>query len=52
MKQFIVLIATVILGLFLFDLIAGPGDDSVYSSVRSLWINEIGQRTVRDANGP
>ena len=48
MKQLIVLIATITLGLFLFDLIAGRDDSSVYSTVRSVWVKEIGQRTMRE----
>ena len=52
MKQLIVLIATVMLGLFLFGLIAGRDDASIYSSVRKVWVNEIGQRTMREAGEP
>lgn len=46
MKQLIVLISMVLLGLYLFGLIAGPQDGSVYSSVRQLWQQEIQQRTM------
>ncbi len=48
MKQLIVLIATIMLGLFLFGLIAGHDDASIYSAVRQVWVNEIGQRTVKE----
>lgn len=49
MKELIVLLASVILGVFLFGLIAGSGEGSVYSSVKSVWDAEIQMRTVRDA---
>jgi len=36
MKQFIVLMAMIALGLFLYACIAGP-DDSILSSLKALW---------------
>lgn len=37
MKQFIVLTAMIALGLFLFQLILGPGDNSVLGIVKRLF---------------
>ena len=45
MKQLIVLVASVLLGIALFGMIAGP-DDSVYSAVGGLWDKEVTLRTV------
>ena len=36
MKQFIVLMAMIALGLYLYAIIAGP-DDSIMASLRGLW---------------
>ncbi len=52
MKQLIVLLATVVLGLFLFQLIAGKDEGSIYSSVKKVWLAEIGQRTMREVESP
>lgn len=46
LKQLIVLIASLILGIALFNLIAGPGDDSIYSSVRKVWQTEVEIKTL------
>jgi len=40
MKQFIVLMSMIALGLFLYNYIAGP-EDSVMSSLKLLWRHEI-----------
>jgi len=40
MKQFIVLMAMIALGLFLYASIAGPGD-SVLTSLKALWRYEL-----------
>ena len=40
MKQFIVLMAMIALGLFLYAAIAGP-DDSILSSLKQLWRHEL-----------
>jgi hypothetical protein len=45
MKQFIVLIAMVALGLAIYGMIAGPGEHSMLSSVKGLWTDEIDLRT-------
>jgi hypothetical protein len=41
MKQFIILAAMIILGLAIFDMIAGPDEDSILSTVRTQWEQEI-----------
>ena len=48
MKQIIVMAATVLLGIYIFHLVAGPEDSSIYSGVRRLWQKEINVRTVQD----
>ncbi|MDR2770545.1 MAG: hypothetical protein LBB57_00745 [Clostridiales Family XIII bacterium] len=45
MKQFIVLIATVALGLAIYGMIAGPGEHSMLSAVKGVWTDEIDLRT-------
>ncbi|MCL1894986.1 MAG: hypothetical protein FWG03_00410 [Clostridiales bacterium] len=40
MKQFIILMSMVALGLFLYVCIAGP-EDSVLAALKSLWRHEI-----------
>ena len=45
MKQILVMLATVILGLFLFNLICGDQPGSVMSAVKTVWDNEIEART-------
>ncbi|MDR2156322.1 MAG: hypothetical protein LBO81_00870 [Clostridiales Family XIII bacterium] len=44
MKQYIVLIATVALGAFIFRLIMGPGEDSVLSMLERVFGAEIERR--------
>ena len=48
MKQLIVLVAMILLGVILFGLIAGPEDSSTYSVVRGLWESEMEARTMSD----
>jgi len=48
MKQLIVLLASVLLGIFIFNLIAGPGKSSIYSSVGRLWQQEIKTKSIED----
>lgn len=45
MKQFIVLCSTIILGIAIFNMIAGPGDDTVMSTVSEVWQQGIEVRT-------
>jgi len=40
MKQFIVLMAMIALGLFLYAVIAGP-EDSILSSLKMIWRHEL-----------
>ncbi|MBQ8589571.1 MAG: hypothetical protein IJ486_03860 [Firmicutes bacterium] len=46
MKQLIVMTATIMLGICLFRLIAGPAEESILSSVGQLWQQEIEMRTA------
>ncbi|MCR4804173.1 MAG: hypothetical protein K5981_00770 [Clostridia bacterium] len=48
MKELIILIASLLLGLVLFTLIAGPDDGSIYSAVKGVWNTEIQVRTQQD----
>jgi hypothetical protein len=45
MKQFIVLIAMLALGLAIYGMIAGPGEHSMLSAVKGMWVEEIDLRT-------
>jgi hypothetical protein len=45
MKQFIVLMAMTLLGIFIYGAIAGPGEDSMLASVKNAWSQEIDMRT-------
>jgi hypothetical protein len=45
MKQFIVLIAMIGLGLVIYGAIAGPDEHSVMSTVKTIWAGEIELRT-------
>ena len=50
MKQLIVLMASIILGLQIASLVAGP-ENSISSSLKELWTEEIELRTItREAN--
>ena len=46
MKQFIVLMATIALGLFLYACIAGP-ENSVTESLSRLWQHDLAQHPYR-----
>ncbi len=48
MKQLIVMVASILLGIFLFRMIAGPEENSLYSNVKQLWQKELQIRTVQD----
>lgn len=45
MKQVIVLMASIALGLFIFTQIMGP--NGLYSSVQSVWVNEKSIRNMQ-----
>jgi len=45
MKQFIVLCSTIILGMAIYNMIMGPGDGSVMSTVSEVWQQGIQVRT-------
>lgn len=46
MKQFIVLLAMILLGVALYGLIAGSQEGSLLSTLRSVWSNELVLRTT------
>jgi len=48
MKQLIVLCASILLGLYIADMIIGSDESSIISSVKKLWITEIRIRTEED----
>lgn len=41
MKQIIVLCASIMLGIFLYSMIAGPDADSVLNTAKGVWEREI-----------
>jgi hypothetical protein len=45
MKQFIVLIAMLALGLAIYGMIAGPSEHSMLATVKGIWAEEIDLRT-------
>lgn len=45
MKQFIVLCSTIVLGIAIYNMIMGPGNDSVISTVSQIWEQGIQVRT-------
>ncbi len=45
MKQYIVLISMIILGIYIFNILAGNGEDSVYSSLQGAWQQGVVIRT-------
>lgn len=49
MKQMIVLISTIVLGVFIYQLVAGPGDDSIMSGLSALWQSGLDQRSLYGA---
>ncbi|MDR3242907.1 MAG: hypothetical protein LBT34_03140 [Clostridiales Family XIII bacterium] len=44
MKQFLVLCSMILLGVFIYSLIAGPGD-SILSLAKGVWASEVEMRT-------
>ena len=51
MKQLIVMVAAIMLGLQLFIMIAGDQDNSVFSTMREVWIQEIDARNMDEFPG-
>lgn len=45
MKQYIILCSTILLGIAIYQLIMGPGEDSVMHTVKDLWTGAIEVRT-------
>lgn len=51
MKQVIVLFASVLLGVYLFTLIAGTDEKSMQSMLKSVWVREVEVRRMVDGPG-
>lgn len=51
MKQLIVMVAAIMLGIQLFIMIAGNQDDSVFSTMREVWVREIDARNMNEFSG-
>lgn len=45
MKQFIVLCSTILLGMAIYNMITGPGEDSLINTVSEVWRQGIQVRT-------
>lgn len=45
MKELIVIVASVLLGLAIFGMIAGEQDGSVKSTLKKVWTNEVKSRS-------
>ena len=44
MKQFIVMSAMIVLGIFIYNLIAGDGENSILSAIEASFRNQIASR--------
>lgn len=51
MKQLIVMVAAIMLGVQLFSMIAGDQEDSVFSTMREVWVKEIDARNMDEFPG-
>ncbi|MFW5678004.1 MAG: hypothetical protein ACOCNL_17395 [Acetivibrio ethanolgignens] len=45
MKQYMVLAAMIVLGIYIFNTVAGPGSDSINSSLKYMWQQGLEIRT-------
>lgn len=45
MKQYMVLVAMIVLGIYIFNTVAGPGSDSINSSLKYMWQQGLAIRT-------
>ncbi|MGN0710299.1 MAG: hypothetical protein ACI4LO_00965 [Anaerovoracaceae bacterium] len=45
MKQYMVLAAMIVLGIYIFNTVAGPDDDSINSSLKYMWQQGLEIRT-------
>lgn len=45
MKQYVVLISMIMLGIYIFNMIAGTGEESIYSSLQHVWQQGVTIRT-------
>lgn len=46
MKQMIVLASTIVLGVFIYTLIAGDGDSSLTSTIAGMWQQGLAERDL------
>jgi hypothetical protein len=44
MKEFIVICASIVLAIFIFNLIMGDGDTSIKTVTKNVWEQQIGQQ--------
>jgi hypothetical protein len=51
LKQFIVLMAMVGLGMFIYQLVAGPGESSIFSGMGRCWEEMVGLRSQFPGEG-
>lgn len=51
MKQLIVMAASIMLGLYIFNIIAGGQDESIFSIVKEVWTHEIEARNMEEFPG-
>lgn len=51
MKQLIVMVAAIMLGLQIFVMIAGDQEGSIFSTMREVWVKEIDARNMEEFSG-
>lgn len=51
MKQLIVMVSAILLGLYIFNLVIGPQEGSVAWVVREMWVREIDARSMDEFPG-
>ncbi len=47
MKQYIVMISMIVLGIFMFNMVAGDDSHSLLSMTKNVWKTEIDERTYQ-----
>ncbi len=52
MKQFIVLVAMIALGVFIYGIIVGPGDNTIESFLEKSWQDSINMRSNFEQEKP
>ncbi len=48
MKQIIVLVAMIAIGIFIFQMVAGDGENSMKSTVKTVWQHEIKEKVRQE----